>query len=61
MYAPIVSMSILWQSRDFLESSNKYQSEMVAIDRTTWNIIKAELISMHEIVTGYEKRYQSIA
>lgn len=34
---------------------------MVAIDRTTWNIIKAELISMHEIVTRYEKQYQGVA
>jgi hypothetical protein len=34
---------------------------MVAIDRTTWNIIKTELISMHNIVKMYDKHYQSVA
>lgn len=32
--------------------------KLVAIDRITWNIIKAVLISMHKIITRYEKQYQ---
>jgi|GEM_PF-1685151 len=34
---------------------------LVAIDRATWNIIKTELISMHQIVKMYDKYYQQLA
>jgi hypothetical protein len=31
---------------------------MVALDGTTWNSIKAELIAMWQIVINYDKVYQ---
>jgi hypothetical protein len=34
--------------------------KMVAIDRTTWNSIKAELIVMWQIVTDYQNQYQKL-
>jgi len=35
--------------------------ELVAINRTSWNLIKAELINMADIVTRYQQEVSAVS